>query len=187
MEPFVQKFDRALENLNNAKTFSKTKRHQLMQIIREDGIGLMWFTVAAVGILVVALCLKVNHATLQSVYVPPIVLAAYGFLVISTPVVLLYWSHKSFKMCLTHDIIERSPQFIVGVVQNCQSAGALSDQLEILQTLAKDTTVPENWWNWLNCTAVKELRAINKRQTIELLHEKKVIAQHKIDSGRILE
>lgn len=187
MEPFVQKVDRALENLDNAKKFSKTKRYQFMQVVREDGIGLMWFTVAAVGILLVALCLKVNHATLQSVYVPPIVLASYIFLVIATPVVLLYWSRKSQNVSLTHDIIERSPQFIVGVVQNCQRAGASLDQLDALQKLAKDSTVPENWWDFLNCAAVKELRAINKRQTIELLHEKKVIAQHKIDSGRILE
>lgn len=187
METFVQKVDRALKNLDNAKKFSKTNRHQLMQFIGEDGIGLMWFTVAGVGILLVVLYLKVNDTTLQSMYAAPVVLAAYVFLVISTPVVLLYWSHKSSKICLTHDLIDCSAEFIVGVVQNCQSAGASSEQLEMLQVLAKDTTVPENWWNWLNCAAVEELRKIKKRQTIKAMHEKRAAAQHKIDSGRILE
>lgn len=187
MEPFVQKVDRALENLDNAKKFSKTKRYQFMQVVREDGIGLMWFTVAAIGVLVAVLCLKINSATLQSAYAASVVLASYIFLVIATPVVLLYWSRKSQNVSLTHEIIDCSPQFIVGVVQNCQRAGASLDQLDALQKLAKDSTVPENWWDFLNCAAVEELRELNKRQTIELLHEKRRVAQHKIDSGRILE
>lgn len=187
MELFVQKVDRALQNLDNAKTLSQKPHHQFMQFVGEDGIGLMWFTVAGVGLLLLALCLKVNDATLQSMYAASVVLVAYGFLVISTPIVLLYWSHKSSKTCLTHDLIDCSAEFIVDVVIKCQSAGASSDQLKILQALAKDTTVPENWWNWLDCAAYKELREIKKRRTIEVLHEKKLAAQHKIDSGRILE
>ncbi len=186
MKMFTETVGRALENLHKAKKFSKTKRHQLMQVIGEEGFGVMWFTVAALGILLVALSLKINNATLQSAYAQSVVVVAYIVLAIFTPVVLFHWSYKSRNVCLTHDIIDCSAEFIVGVVQNCQRAGASLDQLEVLQTLAKDSTVPENWWNWLNQATVNHIREQDKLRRIQLQQESKTTAQHKIDTGRIL-
>lgn len=192
---FVKNIDHALDQLPAAKKFATTRG---FAVAKYYGGWMFGCIVQTFVYFCYGLCLTFLAVVIASHFGMWDSLRGYvawglgvGFLWVTLwPLCVSHWDLKAHQKCLTVTNARWSAKDIVQTIELCAKSGATDDQLVVLQSLAKDGAVPNNWWQWVDQKA-RQVIHIAQAQSNEQAQRnvemtENAAAQHKIDNGTIL-
>lgn len=195
MTTFVEHIDHALDQLPSAKKFATTRGFAVAKyyggwltgcVIQTFGYFCWGFGLAFLAIVIAS-----QFGMWESLRSYVAWVLGVGFLGVTLwPVLVSHWDLKAHQKCLTVTNERWTAKDIVQTIQLCAKSGATEDQLVVLQHLAKDDTVPNNWWAWVDQKARQVIHIAqtqsNEQVQRNLEMKENAAAQHKINSGTIL-
>lgn len=195
MTTFAEHLDHALDQLPAAKKFASTRGFAVAKYYGGWLFGCVIQTFAyfccGFGLAFLAVVIASSFGYWESLRGYIIWPLGVGFLWATLwPVLVSHWDLKAHQKCLTLTNERWTAKNIVQTIELCAKGGATADQLVVLQHLAKDDTVPNNWWAWIDQKA-RQVIHIKQTQSNEDIQRQKdmdenAAAQQKIDQGTIL-
>lgn len=195
MTTFVKDLDHALDQLPAAKRFAASRGFAIAKYYGGWLLGcvlqmFIYFS-CGFGLAFLAVVIASSFGYWESLRGYVAWALGIGFLGATLwPVLVSHWDLKAHQKCLMLTNKQCGAKDIVQTIELCAKSGATDDQLIVLQHLAKDNTVPSNWWAWVDQKA-RQVIHITQTQSNEqaqrnLEMTENAAAQHKIDNGTIL-
>lgn len=195
MSTFVNHVENALDQLPAAKKFANTRGFAVAKYYKGWWFGfavqmLLYFSwlIGITFLGIVTASMWIEWKVLSS-YAAWLLSVGFGTLMI-WPLFVSHWDLKAHQKCLTVTNARWTAKDIVETIQLCAKSGATNDQLFVLQSLAKDDSVPANWWQWVDQKARQVIHVAQIQSNEQIAHKKEMeentSAQQKIDQGTIL-